>query len=163
MWGRFKGDMVTILSSKISLLGFPCQSEDVNEKWVNMAKPIRKVAQETLGVSSGKPKVFKESWWWNDEMEKKIKDKNKKFKDFLACTEDEDRIEKRVSYKEAKRATKKAVTEAKNHGYEDSYRKLDTKEGEKQIFKLARMGSSQRQDLEAVKYIKDEGGRVLLR
>ncbi|XP_057529786.1 uncharacterized protein LOC130808325 [Amaranthus tricolor] len=92
-----------------------------------MEKTIRTTAKETLGVSSGKPKVFQESWWWNNEMEKKIKDKNKKFKDFLACTEDEDRIEKRVSYKEAKRAAKKAVTEAKSRGYEDLYRKLDTK------------------------------------
>ena len=74
MWGRLKRDMVTTLSSKISLLGFPSQSEDVNEMWVNIAKTIRKVAKETLGVSSGKPKVFKESWWWNDEVEKKIKD-----------------------------------------------------------------------------------------
>ena len=126
--------------------------------WVNMAKTIRTVAKETLGVSSGKPKVFKESWWWNDEVEKKIKDKNKRFKELMACTEEEDMIEKRVSYKEAKRAAKKAVTEAKNHGYEDFYHKLDMKEGEKQIFKLARTRSRQRQDLEAVKYIKDEGG-----
>ena len=46
-------------------------------------------------------------------MEKKIKDKNKRFKDLMACTEDKDRIEKRVNYKETKRAAKKAVTEAK--------------------------------------------------
>ena len=95
-------------------------------------------------------------------MEKKIKDKNKIFKELMVCTEEEDRIEKRVSYKEAKRAAKKAVTKAKNRGYEDLYRKLDTKEGEKQIFKLVRTRAKQRQDLEAVKYIKDEEGRVLL-
>ena len=61
MWGRLKGDMVTTLSSKISFSGFPSQSEDANEMWTNMVKTIRKVAKETLGVSSGKPKVFKES------------------------------------------------------------------------------------------------------
>ena len=131
MWGRLKGDMVTTLSSKISLLAFPSQSENANEMWANMAKTIRKVAKETLGVSSGKPKVFKESWWWNEEVEKKIKDKNKRFEELITCTEEEDRIEKRVSYKEAKRAAKKAVMEAKNRGYEDFYRKFDTKEGEK--------------------------------
>ena len=68
-----------------------------------------------------------------------------------------------MNYKEAKRTTKKAVMEAKKRGYEDLYRKVDTKEGEKHIFKLARTRSKQRQDLEAMKYIKDEGGRVLLR
>ena len=81
----------------------------------------------------------------------------------MVCTEEEDKIKNRVSYKEAKRAVKKAVTEAKNRGYEDLYRKLDTKEGEKQIFKLARTRAKQQQDLEVLKYIKDEGGRVLLR
>ena len=129
--------MVITLSSKISLLGFPSQSENVNEMWVNMAKTIRTVVKETLGVSSGKPKVFKEQWWWNDEVEKKIKDKNKRFKDLMACTEDQD---KRVSYKEAKRAAKKAVTEAKYHGYEDLYRNLNTKEEEKQILSWQRLG-----------------------
>ena len=132
MWGRLKGDIATTLSNKINLLGFPRKSEDANEMWTNMAKTIRKVAKETLGVSSDKPKGFKESWWWNEEVEKKIKDKNKRFKELMACTEEEDRIEKRVSYKEAKRAAKKAVTEAKkNHGYEDLHQKLDTKEGKK--------------------------------
>ena len=79
-------------------------------------------------------------------MEKKIKNKNKRFKELMACTEEEDRIEKRVSYKEAKRAAKKAVMEDKNRGYEDLYRKLDTKEGEKQFLKLAMTRSRQRQD-----------------
>ena len=37
---------------------------------------IRNVAKETLGMSTGKPKVYKESWWWNEEVQKKIKDKN---------------------------------------------------------------------------------------
>ena len=107
--------------------------------------------------------MFKESWWWNDEVEKKIKDKNKRFKELMACTEEEDRIEKRVSYKEATRVAKIAATEAKNRGYEDLCWKLDTKERGKQIFKLARTRAKQRQDLEAMRYIKDVGGRVLQR
>ena len=55
-------------------------------------KTIRKVAGETLGVSSGKPKVFRESWWWNDEVQNKIKDKNKRFKKLMTSTEEEERI-----------------------------------------------------------------------
>ena len=112
MWGRLKGDMATTMSSKISLLGFPRQSEDANEMWTNLlAETIRKVAKENLGVSLGKLKVSKDSCWWNEEVQKKINDKNKRFKELMACTEEEDRIKKRVSYKEAKRAAKKAVTE----------------------------------------------------
>src|SRR5688572_18393678 len=98
--------MVTSLSSKISTTGFPSQSEDEDEMWVNTTEKIRKAAKETLGMSSGKPKAFKEAWWWNDEVEKKIKEKNKRFREFLTCKEEEDRIEKRESYKEAKRGRK---------------------------------------------------------
>ena len=77
MWGRLKGDMITTLSSKIISLGFPSQFEDTNEMWVDMTKTIRNVAKETLRVSPGKTKMFKESWWWNDEVEKKIKNKTR--------------------------------------------------------------------------------------
>ena len=61
-------------------------------------------------------------------MEKKIKDKNKRFKELMACTEEEDRIQKRVFYREANRVAKKVETEEKKRGHEDLYRKLDTKE-----------------------------------
>ena len=86
-----------------------------------------------------------------------------RFKELMACTEEEDRTYKKERYKESKQAEKKAVMKAKYRAFEAFYHKLDTKEGEKQIFKLARTRSRQRQDLEAVKYINDEGGRVLLR
>ena len=74
----------------------------------------------------------------------KIKDKNKIFKELMACTEDEDRIHKKESHKEAKRAAKKAVPNAKGRAYEDFYQKLDTKKGEKHIFMLAKARSRQR-------------------
>lgn len=56
------------------------------------------MAKETLGVSSEKPNVYKDLWWWSDEVHKKIKDKNKRFKEFMSCTQEEVRIQKRESY-----------------------------------------------------------------
>ena len=55
------------------------------------------VLKGKLYIPSGKPKVFKESWWWNDEEEKMIKDKNKRFKELMAYTEKENRIKKERS------------------------------------------------------------------
>ncbi|XP_057523328.1 uncharacterized protein LOC130803164 [Amaranthus tricolor] len=73
-------------------------------------------------------------------------DKDRRFKKLMACTEEEDKIHKKeIRYKETKRIAKKAVAE-----------------GEKYIFKLAKVRSRQK-DLGTVKFIKDEGGRVLLR
>ena len=54
-------------------------------------------------------------------MENKIKDKNKRFKELMTCTEEEDRIEKRQLYTEVKQATKKSVTKAKSRAYKDFY------------------------------------------
>ena len=58
---------------------------------------------------------------------------------------------------------KKAVSEEKSRAYEDFYKKLDTKEGEKHIFKLANARARKKQDIETVMYIKDEDGKLLLR
>ena len=65
-------------------------------------------------------------------------------------------------YKEGKRVAKRAVAEAKSRAYKDFYKKLDTKEGQKHIFTLAKDRSHKKQDVEIVRYIKDEDGRVLL-
>ena len=108
-WNRLKGDMVATLPSKIKTSGYLTIPDDANHMWVTMAETIQKVAKETLGVSLGKPKVFKKSWWWNEEVKKKIKDKNREFKELMTCMEEEDRIHKNKSYKEAKRAAKKAI------------------------------------------------------
>ena len=121
------------------------------------------VAKETLGVSTGKSREYRESWWWNEEVQEKIKNKNGRFNELIACTEEEVRTQMKEWYKEAKREAKKAVAKAKSHAFEAFYQKLETKEGEKYIFKLAKARSRQREDVGAVKYIKDESGRVLIR
>ena len=165
MWGRLKGDMVATVSNKIMTPGYPSISDDANQMWATMAKTNRKVAKETLGVSTGKLKVYKESWWWNEDVQKNIKDKNRRFKELMACTEEEeeeeDKTHKKERYKEAKQAAKKAVAEAKNRAFDAFYQKLDTKEGK--IFKLEKARTRQKKDLGIVKFIKDEGRRVLLR
>ncbi|XP_076949286.1 uncharacterized protein LOC143621881 [Bidens hawaiensis] len=43
------------------------------------------------------------------------------------------------------------------------YERLETKEGEHHMFKIAKARERKRQDLEAVKFIKGEDGRVLVK
>ena len=66
-------------------------------------------------------------------------------------------------YKEAKWTVKKSIVEAKSRADKEFYQKLDIKERKRYIFKMVKARSMQKQDLQIVKYIKDEGGRVLLR
>ncbi|GJY38489.1 retrovirus-related pol polyprotein LINE-1 [Tanacetum coccineum] len=66
-------------------------------------------------------------------------------------------IEKR--YKEAKREAKKAVSKAKEKAYEDMYKRLDSKEGENDIYRIAKARDRRKRDLGIVRFIKDEDGR----
>ncbi|XP_020266044.1 uncharacterized protein LOC109841488 [Asparagus officinalis] len=67
-----------------------------------------------------------------------------------------------MPYKIAKEEAKKAVTKAKNKAFGDMYEELDTKEGEKVLFRLDNMRERSSKDLNQVRSIKDEEGQVLV-
>ncbi|KAM1721664.1 hypothetical protein TB2_022716 [Malus domestica] len=56
---------------------------------------------------------------------------------------------------------KKAVRKVKLVAYDDMYNRLDTKEGKLDIYKLARARKKKTRDLNQVRCIKDEDGKVL--
>ena len=41
--------------------------------WLKMATCVRKVASEVFGVSRGGKQEGKDTWWWNDEVQRAIK------------------------------------------------------------------------------------------
>ena len=61
-----------------------------------------------------------------------------------------------------KREAKKAVAVAKNNTYERLYQRLDSKEGEREVFKLARTRDRHTRNLSSVRCLKDEDGNVLI-
>jgi len=67
----------------------------------------------------------------------------------------------RVRYKATKKAAKKVVAIAKSKTYDKLYQKLETKEGEKKVFKLARARERRTRNLGHMRCIKDENGNVL--
>ena len=46
--------------------------DDVDQMWTNMANSTRSVAKRVLGVSSGKVRAQRESWWWNEDVQAKV-------------------------------------------------------------------------------------------
>ncbi|XP_045445776.1 craniofacial development protein 2-like [Melitaea cinxia] len=42
----------------------------VNECWSEMATWVRSVARDVLGETKGKRKIEKDTWWWNEELQK---------------------------------------------------------------------------------------------
>jgi hypothetical protein len=127
--------------------------------WMKMVTCIRKVAFKEFGVSRGSRREAKDTWWWNDEVQKAIKEKNDCFHR-LYLDRSVDNIEK---YKMAKKATKRAVSQARGRAYEGLYQRLDTKEGERDIYKVAKIRKRKVRDVDQVKCIKDGADQLLVK
>ena len=122
----------------------------------------KRQAKEVLGVSRGGGGRRSGAWWWNEDVREKIKEKQKAYAAFSCCTSEEEKGAREVAYKVAKKLAKKAVAIAKNDAYKRVYQKLETKEGEKDVFKLAKAREKKTRDLGCVRCIKGEDGKVLV-
>ncbi|KAK3514882.1 hypothetical protein QTP70_033816 [Hemibagrus guttatus] len=121
------------------------------------AEVIRETGRKVLGVSFGRRKEDKETWWWNEEVQDSIQRKRLAKKKW-----DMDRTEEnRQEYKELQRRVKREVSKAKQKAYDELYTRLDTREGEKDLYRLARQRDRDGKDVQQVRVIKDRDGRVL--
>ncbi|KAK3525223.1 hypothetical protein QTP86_023307 [Hemibagrus guttatus] len=127
------------------------------DDWETTAEVIRETGRKVLGVSSGRRKEDKETWWWNEEVQDSIQRKRLAKKKW-----DMDRTEEnRQENKELQRRVKREVSKAKQKAYDELYTRLDTREGEKDLYRLARQRDRDGKDVQQVRVIKDRDGRVL--
>ncbi|KAK3565629.1 hypothetical protein QTP86_012957 [Hemibagrus guttatus] len=127
------------------------------DDWETTAEVIRETGRKVLGVSSGRRKEDKETWWWNEEVQDSIQRKRLAKKKW-----DMDRTEEnRQEYKELQCRVKREVSKAKQKAYDELYTRLDIREGEKDLYRLARQRDRDGKDVQQVRVIKDRDGRVL--
>ena len=107
-------------------------TENGEEWWEETAWLIRSCGEEVCGRSSGKKKPGLESWWWNEETDKAVREKEDRLKMWKRTGEDDDRNE----YKRAKCAEKKVVARVKAEAIEELYANLETSEGQKDIYRI---------------------------
>ncbi len=85
----------------------------------------------------------KESLWWNEDTRRATTDKEEAFKAYQKYMSEE----QHCAYKEANKAAKRAVAMAKEEAYEELYARLDTREGAKIIYKLAKSRDRRSRDI----------------
>uniref|UniRef100_A0A8I6Z2Q1 Uncharacterized protein n=1 Tax=Hordeum vulgare subsp. vulgare TaxID=112509 RepID=A0A8I6Z2Q1_HORVV len=115
----------------------------------SMATFLRKVAVEEFGVTKGGRREAKDTWWWNDEVQKVIREKT----DCFRCLYLDRSATNMEKYKVAKKAAKRAMSEARGRAYEDLYQRLNTKEGKRDIYKMAKIRERKTRDVGEVKCI----------
>ncbi|XP_061647396.1 uncharacterized protein LOC133486382 [Phyllopteryx taeniolatus] len=109
-----------------------------------------------LGVSSGR-KGERETWWWNLTVQEIIQGKRLAKKKWNT----ERTEERRKEYIEMRHRAKVEVAKAKQEAYDDMYARLDTKEGEKDLYGLARQRDRDGKDVQHVRVVKDRDGNML--
>ncbi|KAH1126987.1 hypothetical protein GYH30_015817 [Glycine max] len=133
-WWHLKGEKQGIFQQKI-WEGWCGQSQgSANDMWNKTSQEIIKVAKETLGESRGFGPRGKESWWWNESVQSKVRVKKECFKEWSRCRNSETWDK----YKIARNETKKAVSEARAQAFDGLYQALGTRDGERSIYRLAK-------------------------
>ncbi|KAH1233397.1 Craniofacial development protein 2 [Glycine max] len=154
-WWHLKGEKQGIFQQKI-WEGWCGQSQgSANDMWNKMSQEIIKVAKETLGESRGFGPRDKESWWWKESVQSKVRVKKECFKEWSRCRNSETWDK----YKIARNETKKAVSEARAQAFDGLYQALGTRDGERSIYRLAKGRERKTRDLDQVKCVKDEEGK----
>ena len=104
--------------------------------------------QLKLGESGGGKYVEKETWWWDQQVQEAVKAKKEAFKNWRTTGNE---VDKEIC-KEHRKTAKIYVTKARDLAYEDMYEKLNTREGQTLIYKLAITDSI---------YVNDRRGNTL--
>ncbi|GJR94481.1 retrovirus-related pol polyprotein LINE-1 [Tanacetum coccineum] len=169
---KLKGEAVeafrATVTEKLTAFKEDMRASNVDQMWNTLACAIKDAAKDSLGVtreSTRTHSTHRESWWFCEEVQTKVAAKLSRFKELLSCQEGNQEVidMAKERYKVAKREAKIAVARAKDKAYEDLYKRLDSREGANDIYKIAKARERRRRDIGNVRFIKDEGGRTIVR
>ena len=132
------------------------ESGDVDGKWQAMKKALLEVTEEVCGWSRGKARQ-RETWWWNESVERAVNEKRRCHKVWKKSREEADR----VRYAEAKRASRTAVWEAQETKRKEFASELESEKGQRSFFKIAKQMVKERRDVTGTNCVKDDDGNIV--
>ncbi|KAJ2943370.1 hypothetical protein O0L34_g12180 [Tuta absoluta] len=116
-----------------------------------------KAANMILGRTKPGRRTSKETWWWNVDVQAALKIKKEAFKVWQTTGTDEDRDK----YRAEKRNARKAVAIARHRATGDLYSALESREGQKEIYKISKTRSKASQDPVKTRVVKGTDGSIL--
>ena len=122
------------------------------------AETLRKTAEAVLGMTFGKRKGDRETWWWNEEVQESIKER----KEAKKVWEKIKHKNSKYRYTKKRRVRQRRQLRLRRDVYDDLYDRLETKEGEKELYRLARHRDRAGKDVQDAKIMKDENGNVIV-
>ena len=128
----------------------------IGDQWTDMQNCVQEVCREVCGVTSGARGRERETWWWCAEVQSTIKAKKVAFKSWQATKTQDDKEIYRMRNREAKRAVAHAKRVALDAWCED----LNSAEGKRKMFAMAKQMKKNKKDIIGGYYVKGENGEI---
>ncbi|VDP06305.1 unnamed protein product [Heligmosomoides polygyrus] len=126
----------------------------VDETWKDATDAITRAACFELGITKpGRRWIDKQAWVWTDDVREKVREKKRLCHVLIGDGVKTVHIWR--NYREAKKASKKAVAVVKAAYYAEVSEKLETRDGERYLYRLDKARCRQAEDIEKFYGIND--------
>ena len=154
---KLTGDVGREFKDKVNRQHRTHKEHTANEKWIDLKGVLISTGEEVVEHQKGARKLIRRLGGWSEEVQTSIKKKKEAFKNWQR----EGTEQLKEVYKEKTKEAKRVVAKAKGEGYKECYENIDTREGEKTIYRIAKQRAEAKRDIKEKKVIKDQQGEVL--